>query len=284
VKDGVELAKYLIVDYGLPIAVFVAFSMLAGPRIAASIMKIVEKRYDERLKEAHESFKSELRQNEANHALSLKQAEASHAVSLKQAEASYASSLSIAAASHASLLKDAEASHASSLKHVESTHDAMLRQAEVSYKSALDIASAVDSDLRTKRELAYATVWKKTRILPNWPWDQTVTYDQIQTFSTELRDWYYDGGGMYFSSETMTAYRALQDTIWNILEPKVKKDGSLPQESIIDHYGEIREKCSLLRTRMTEDLVSRRSMMVPAPIATGRGQNGSQSATEVVVS
>lgn len=118
------------------------------------------------------------------------------------------------------------------------------------------LLSQIDVDLRTRRIDVYKELWEKTALLPNWPRDESVTYEQLLNFSYDLTDWYFHRGGMYLSGTAQSdGYAALQDTLAQILQ-----DGPTGRLSLEapDHYGMVRDRCSTLRTLLAIDIESRR--------------------------
>ena len=111
-----------------------------------------------------------------------------------------------------------------------------------------------DFDLRERGIKVYEALWEKTALFPIWPRAEGITYDQLLTFSQELKDLYFEGGGIYLSVEVQKSYDHLQETISEIL--KAKQNGVIPDEE----YDQIRDQCSSLRTEMTNDLLSRRAV------------------------
>jgi hypothetical protein len=65
-----------------------------------------------------------------------------------------------------------------------------------------NLLGQIDVDLRTRRIDAYETLWASTKILPKWPRNDGVTYEQLRQFSETLRDWYFGTGGMFLSHLT----------------------------------------------------------------------------------
>jgi hypothetical protein len=107
----------------------------------------------------------------------------------------------------------------------------------------------IDTDLRQRRIEVYKELWESTALLPKWPRDQSVTYDQLLQFSKRLREWYFSRGGMYLSQTAQRdGYAALQDKIAEIL--KENPSGALSGA----HYDTVRERCSYLRTLLTADI------------------------------
>lgn len=111
----------------------------------------------------------------------------------------------------------------------------------------------VDLDLRKRRIDAYTKIWKETAILPAWPRDPKVTYAHLDKFSAELKQWYFETGGIFLSYNTHhKGYIPLQEAI-EMLSAKEKKS---PLDK--NDYEAIRKKCSKLRSLLTQDIQSRR--------------------------
>ena len=115
------------------------------------------------------------------------------------------------------------------------------------------LLQAIDIDLRKRRLATYQKLWAATALLPKWPKAEGVTYERLLTFSDELRQWYFEEGGMYLSRSTHDdAYEPLQDALADIL--RTHKSGP-----ISDHtYEAVRQRCSTLRAALAGDIESRR--------------------------
>ncbi len=112
-----------------------------------------------------------------------------------------------------------------------------------------------DEELRDLRTQVYKTLWKLTEVLPKWP-RADVKYSDLLEFSGKLRRWYFGEGGMYLSRRCQRRYAALQDTLSMVLSSATGREA----EPVSDpDYDAVRDRCSALRTEMTEDLLSRRT-------------------------
>jgi hypothetical protein len=127
-----------------------------------------------------------------------------------------------------------------------------LARTEELHRTLLATATTIDSDLRAHRIEVYSELWKKTGLLPQGPRNQQLTYAQLRQFTTDLRDWYFDRGGMYLSRRAREAYGNVWEAPGAVLVES--KDGSV---SGPDHDA-VRTKCSDLRSELTNDLLSRR--------------------------
>ena len=156
-----------------------------------------------------------------------------------------------------SSLKRAEEVHRHTLGRIEEEQKSVLRRAEELQRSAAAFSLEIDTDLRARRIPIYTELWEKTGLLPMWPWNTKLTYENIHKLTGDLRDWYFKRGGMYLSARARNAYFEVQIAINAITETD---DSKLVSEG---DYNAIRTKCSALRTELTEDLLTRRE----APLA-----------------
>jgi hypothetical protein len=182
----------------------------------------------------------------------LRQTEDEYKSSLKRSEDEHKSSLTRVEEHHKSLLRQAEEDYRSFLKRTEDSHKASLTRVEEQYKSSIAFSGIVDTDLRTRRIPMYAELWEKTAVLPQWPQNKELEYRDLQQLTLSLRDWYYKSGGMYMSEPAQKAFREVQESIASVLAHKQAATVS-PTD-----YKTVRDKCSTLRTRLTDDLLSRR--------------------------
>lgn len=103
-----------------------------------------------------------------------------------------------------------------------------------------------------ERITAYRKLWELTRILPKWPRANNVGYSELRAFSMALRDWYFiGGGGIFLSRPAHGAYSSVQNTLQAILGNRMS--GFVAA----DHYDEVREVCSVLRSQLAKDIGAR---------------------------
>lgn len=136
----------------------------------------------------------------------------------------------------------------------EKRFESALKRAEDAHSSLLVTAATIDTDLRAHRIEVYAELWKKTGLLPQWPRNPELTYEELQRFTNDLRIWYFERGGMYLSSGARHAYGEVQDALDSVL--KNNQDGKAKVKD--PDYDVVRNRCSELRTELTRDLLSRR--------------------------
>ncbi|MBI5667400.1 MAG: hypothetical protein HZC41_05270 [Chloroflexi bacterium] len=138
------------------------------------------------------------------------------------------------------------------LKRYEARFERAENRLEEQFRSALTVNTQIDLDLRQRRVNDYTALWKITRLLPLYPKATDVTYARLKQMSETLRDWYFDGGGLFMTRAAKDSYFALQQTIKLILD-QLSQDMT---DIISDKdYMDVRDKCSALRTALTQELI-----------------------------
>lgn len=98
------------------------------------------------------------------------------------------------------------------------------------------------------------------KVLPKYPSRLgEIKYSELLDCSHDLKDWYFDGGGLFLTSESRNAYFSIQE---EITEKILKKDFGSKNEKLkekvsSDDYESVRKEMSILRTELTNDLLSR---------------------------
>jgi hypothetical protein len=121
-------------------------------------------------------------------------------------------------------------------------------------QNVLAARSKIDESLRADRIAVYKVLWQKTELIPLWPRATDVTYERLNTFSAELRHWYFTEGGLFLSTQAREAYGALQTSLSDVIEIATGRGQEVITEA---DYGTIQARCSALRTELTNDLLSR---------------------------
>jgi hypothetical protein len=124
-----------------------------------------------------------------------------------------------------------------------------------------DLLIEYDKELRSQRLQSYKTLWSRTLPLAKYPESPTLAYysanesvppprfgrllmkllphedspeeevvDSIHSLSTSLRDWYFEGGGLFLTESARDTYFDLQDGLKIILQ---KRKGLWPGEQDI---------------------------------------------------
>jgi hypothetical protein len=109
----------------------------------------------------------------------------------------------------------------------------------------------IDEGLRAKREADYLKLWTLTGLVPKYPRADDVTYAKLDKLSRDMRDWYFEGGGLYLSRQARKGYGNLQDA----LQPMIRN--AADEVILTENYDALQRLCSRLRTELTSDLLSR---------------------------
>jgi hypothetical protein len=103
------------------------------------------------------------------------------------------------------------------------------------------------------RLTGYRALWSLTGVLPRWGAEAARSYDDMRTFSKDLRAWYFDSqGGLFLSRASYSRYAELQ----NALESLRSDDGTAILT--VDDHESIRRLGSRLRRQLADDIGTRR--------------------------
>ena len=146
--------------------------------------------------------------------------------------------------------------------------DHTLKTQEEETRSLLETRLTLAMGLRETRLPPFIELWKLTGAFPRWPRDNTLTYSKLVEFSEGLRHWYFNTGGWLLSTESREAYGHVQEAIWHektgVFATRTGEQAKSPSSPLAPKdYDSVMDRCSALRTALTEDLESRR----PGPIA-----------------
>lgn len=116
------------------------------------------------------------------------------------------------------------------------------------------LLSMIDEGTAKERLEAYKTLWKKMKLLPQYPPTPNVTYEAVKTLNEEFRDWYFCEGGIYLTAESKDLYMEAQKVLYDLWKEHRE---SLAVQIKGEEYDAAREKLSDLRDQLAEDLRSR---------------------------
>lgn len=131
-------------------------------------------------------------------------------------------------------------------------------------KVRLDLTAEYDRKLRSERLDAYRDLFKRLKPLARYSPESPLTYQIIRNTSEELRDWYFDVGGIYLSKESRTPYFDLKKLMQEIIDNENLQEtpkAALPKELAKDLEA-LLEKGKLLREYLTNDIGTRRGPFV----------------------
>jgi hypothetical protein len=76
-----------------------------------------------------------------------------------------------------------------------------------------EIRAEYDRELRTARMTAYRSLWRGFAPLAVYSPSEDISYERITKLGVELRKWYFDEGGLFFTDRARNVYFLVQDAI-----------------------------------------------------------------------
>src|SRR5713101_8317869 len=73
-------------------------------------------------------------------------------------------------------------------------------------KARLELTIEYDKGLRENRLAAYQELWKRLKPLAPYSPEKPITHDVVKDTSEKMRDWYFEVGGIFLSSESRGPY------------------------------------------------------------------------------
>jgi hypothetical protein len=122
-------------------------------------------------------------------------------------------------------------------------------------KAKRDLQFEYDKKLHDERLAAYKGLWKLFEPLAKYSPPSTITYKTVRDLSANMRQWYYETGGIFLSTDARVRYFAVQDAIKEILDKRNSAQDADPLKR--EQIKMVFDKGSELRTIITKDLRSR---------------------------
>jgi hypothetical protein len=122
-------------------------------------------------------------------------------------------------------------------------------------KIRLELAVEYDKELRKDRLCAYLKLWPRLKALAKYSPPEPVSHQLVKRTSEDMRDWYFDIGGVYLSRESRGPYFKLKGMMQNIIDdPAMQKQvGSLPRERVTA----LHDQATKLREALSDDVGTR---------------------------
>jgi hypothetical protein len=116
-------------------------------------------------------------------------------------------------------------------------------------KIRLELAVEYDKELRKDRLCAYLKLWPKLKALAKYSPPEPVSHELVKRTSEDMRDWYFDIGGVYLSRESRGPYFKLKKEMQRIIDDPARQTqvGPIPSELVTtlhDHATKLREALS----------------------------------------
>jgi len=112
------------------------------------------------------------------------------------------------------------------------------------------------SGIWLKRFEEYKLILEITGVLPKYPEDKNVTFNDLYGTCIELKNWYFKNGGIILSKRSRKEYEKMQQTLCDM----ARLDSE--QKLSDDDYLQMRTVFSLFRAQLTNDLTSRNRSLI----------------------
>ena len=109
-------------------------------------------------------------------------------------------------------------------------------------KIRLDLAVEYDKKLRAERLDAYKKLFTLLKPLARYSPAEQITDQIIKRTSENMRDWYFDIGGIYLSQKSREHYFALKESMQKVIDKPTLLDTEL--KNILKHGKVLRESLS----------------------------------------
>jgi len=127
------------------------------------------------------------------------------------------------------------------------------------WKVKKELQAQYDKELRAERLKVYAALWKQLQPRAKYSRPDRVTASSLKKMSVDLRQWYFEVGGLFMSERTRDDYFALQD---ELVEKISASQDHLDCELSDKDFEALRKKGRRLRTATTIDVGSRNKPLI----------------------
>ena len=131
-------------------------------------------------------------------------------------------------------------------------------------KVRLDLAAEYDRKLRGERLDAYRDLFKRMKPLARYSAEKPPTYKIVKETAEDLRDWYFDVGGIYLSKESRGPYFEWKSLMQEVIDHEEYKDP--PDKETRDALNcllkTIVDKGTDVRALLTHDIGTRKGPFV----------------------
>jgi hypothetical protein len=133
-------------------------------------------------------------------------------------------------------------------------------------KVRLDLTAEYDRKLRSERLDAYRDLFKRLKPLARYSAERPLSYKLIKDTSEDLRDWYFDVGGIYLSKQSREPYFHLKGLMQKIIDKEKFKEIDPNDVNVVNEFqaltDEVLAEGKLLREYLTGDIGTRRGPFV----------------------
>jgi hypothetical protein len=123
-------------------------------------------------------------------------------------------------------------------------------------KIRLELTAEYDKELRKKRLEVYQELWKLLKPLARFSRENPITYQIVKDTSENMRNWYFDTGGIFLTKESRIPYFALKKEMQKIIDnDDLEKSVEMIRE---EELNPILRQGNSLRTSLSEDIGTRK--------------------------
>jgi hypothetical protein len=129
------------------------------------------------------------------------------------------------------------------------------------WKVRAELEGEYDKSLRDARVRVYQELWARLQPLAKYARPGPVTYQTIHQMATDLRTWYFEKGGLYFSEKARDAYFTLQEALAEVLN---NRPVTMVMQTELEDvtFETLQQRGSALRTAMAADVGTRRTPLL----------------------
>jgi hypothetical protein len=117
-------------------------------------------------------------------------------------------------------------------------------------KARLDLTIEYDKELRNSRLEVYRKLWPLLKPLARYSAEQPLSRDIAQRTSELMRDWYFDGSGMYLSRQSRGPYFELKEALQQVIDNAGPLDPAM--------LARVHAAGTALRAELSNDIGTRR--------------------------
>jgi len=117
-------------------------------------------------------------------------------------------------------------------------------------KARLDLTVEYDKELRKSRLEAYQKLWPLLKPLARYSAERPLSREIAQQTSERMRDWYFDGPGMYLSRQSRGPYFELKEALQHVIDDAGPLDPAL--------LARVHAAGTTLRAELSNDIGTRR--------------------------
>ena len=128
-------------------------------------------------------------------------------------------------------------------------------------KVRLDLTVEYDKELHNERLRVYKLLWPKLKPIARYSRENPITYQVIKDTSEQMRDWYYDTGGIYLSAKSRGPYFSLKEMMQKMIDEIEDKNLDF-NKKVKERLEPMMDAARKLRASLSSDIGSRRKSFV----------------------